>query len=121
GYRRGQATGHIGFIGSLNSKVMKDATQSIENRATIAKFEKELNRITEPAKGKDIDEFFKNDSTTLIKIKMLREQIAELTKETDMNLKKPYFFNRVAAMDTAFEDDSEIEKIVKETENKLKR
>ncbi len=121
GYRRGQAVGHIGFIGSLSAKNMKDATQSVENKATIAKFEKELKRVIAPAKDKDPEEFFKNDSTTLVRIKMLKEQIAELKKDTEMNFKPPYYFNRVVAMDTAFEDDKEIEKIVKEAEAKIKR
>lgn len=118
GYRRGQAVGHIGFVGSLNTKQMKDATQNIENKTTMAKFEKELQRIVEPAKGKDPEEFFKNDSTTLMKIRMLREQISELKKQTELDIRTSYYFNRVVSMDTAFEDDKDIERLVKEIERK---
>lgn len=121
GYRRGQAAGHIGFIGSLKTNNMKDATQSIENKFTISRFENELKRLLEPAKGKDPEEFFKNDMTTLMKIRMIKEQIAELNKDTDKNLLPPYYFNRVVSMDTAYEDDKEIEEIVKKAEGSIKR
>ncbi|MGB9600456.1 MAG: hypothetical protein ACP5QK_02755 [Myxococcota bacterium] len=121
GYRRGQAVGHIGFIGSLKTQVMKDATQSVENGFTIKRFEKELNKLLEPTKGKSPEEFYKNDSTTLMKVKMLSEQIAELKKNSERNLIPPYYFNRVVSMDTAYEDDKEIEGMVKEAEGRVKR
>ncbi len=121
GYRRGQAVGHIGFVGSLNTKTMKDATQAIENKMTAERFEKELKRLIEPAKGKDPEEFFKNDSTTLVKIRMIKGQIDELNKNSEGILNKAYYFNRVVAMDSAYKDDPEIEKLIKEFEDRLKR
>ncbi len=122
GYRRGQAAGHIGFSGSLNTKNMYDATQYIEDRETLSKFKKELNRLIGPAKGKDPNEFFKNDSNTLMKIKMLEERISELEQKIKDGIKSGhYYFNRVVAMDTAYEKDKDIERIVKEAEAKIKR
>jgi len=116
GYRRGQAVGHIGFSGSLNTREMEDATKIIDKKDTLRRFEKELTILLEPTKGKDPEEFFKNDSSTLMRIKMIKQRIEELKKEVNVEYKKGYYFNRVVAMDTEYEDDKEIEEMVKAVE-----
>jgi len=121
GYRRGQAVGHIGFVGGLNTKEMQDATKTIDNKDTLKRFEKELARLIEPAKGKNPEEFFKNDSSMLMRIKMIRERIDELKKDVNVEYKKGYYFNRVVAMDTEYEDDKEIEEMVRSVEGSAGR
>ncbi|MCX7943960.1 MAG: hypothetical protein N2746_05565 [Deltaproteobacteria bacterium] len=121
GYRRGQAVGHIGFVGSLNIRMMKDATRIVENKKTIAKLERELLSIIKPAGENDPEEFFKNDSNTLFKIRMLKEQIVELKKNAEINPATAYYFNRMVSMDSMYEDDKEIEEIVKKAESNFVR
>lgn len=121
GYRRGQAVGHIGFVGSLDIKKMKDATEAVEDRETLTKLKKELNRITSAAKGNNPEEFYRNDSNTLMRIKMIKDRITNLEKRLTNLEKVPYYFNRVVAMDTALEDSREVEEMVKAAEAKIKR